>query len=161
MAYQWWKFVHVAAVFAFLLSHGTSMGVAFRLRRERDPVRVLTLAQLSGASINVFYVSLLALVAAGVVLGFLGHWWSYIWIWAAIGVLVATILSMYLVATPYYRKIRTVAGALAGGSKAVSEEEFAKLLTSPRLFVVTGIGVGGLGLILWLMIMVPHPFGTF
>jgi hypothetical protein len=161
LAYQWWKFIHVAAVFAFLLSHGVSVGVAFRLRRERDPVRVLTLAQVSGASINVFYVSLAALVAAGVVLGFLGHWWSYVWIWAAIGVLVATILGMYLVATPYYRKIRTVAGAMAGGSKAVTEEEFASLLKSPRLFVVTAIGVGGLGLILWLMIGPLHPFGTF
>ena len=161
MAYQWWKFVHVLAVFAFLLSHGVSVGAAFRIRKERDPTRVLTLAQLSGASINVFYVSLAALVGAGVVLGFLGHWWSFVWIWAAIGVLVATIMAMYLVATPYYRKIRTVAGALAGGSKAVTDQEFVALLKSPRLFVVTGIGVVGLGVILWLMILVPHPFGRF
>jgi hypothetical protein len=161
VAYQWWKFVHVAAVFAFLISHGVSVGVAFRIRRERDPARVLTMAQLSGASINVFYVSLAALVAAGVILGFLGRWWSFVWIWAAIGVLVATILAMYLVATPFYRKIRTVAGAMAGGSKAINQEEFEALLRSPRLFVVTAIGVGGLGVILWLMIMVPHPFGTF
>lgn len=161
MGYQWWKYVHVLAVFAFLLSHGVSVGAAFRIRKERDPTRVLTLAQLSGASINVFYVSLAALVGAGVVLGFLGHWWSFVWIWASIGVLVATIMAMYLVATPYYRKIRTVAGAMAGGSKAVTDEEFVALLKSPRLFVVTGIGVVGLGVILWLMIMVPHPFGRF
>jgi len=161
LAYQWWKFVHVAAVFAFLLSHGVSVAVAFRLRRERDPVRVLTLAQLSGNSINVFYWSLAALVGAGIVLGFLGHWWSYTWIWIAIGVLVATIGAMYMVATPYYRKIRTVAGAMAGGSQAVTQDQFVSLLQSSRLFVVTAIGFGGLGVILWLMIMQPHPFGRF
>jgi hypothetical protein len=161
VAYQWWKFVHVAAAFAFLLSHGVSVAVAFRLRKERDPVRVLTLAQLSGTSIWGLYVSLLVLVGAGVVLGFQGDWWSHVWIWAAIGVLVATMFSMYAIASPYYRKIRTVAGAMAGGSKAVTAEQWARLLTSPRMFVVAGIGIGGLGVILWLMVMQPHPFGTF
>jgi hypothetical protein len=161
MAYQWWKFVHVLGVFAFLLSHGVSVGVALRLRRERDPVRVLTLVQLSGSSIAAFYVSLLLLVGAGVALGFLGHWWSYIWVWTAIGVLVVTMLLMYAIATPYFRKIRVVAGAMAQGSQAVTGEQFDELLTSSRLFLVVVIGVVGLGLILWLMIMQPHPFGTF
>jgi hypothetical protein len=161
VAYQWWKFVHVLGVFAFLISHGVSIAVAFRLRRERDPVRVLTLVQLSGSSIAAFYTSMLLLVGAGVALGFLGHWWSYIWIWTAIGVLVATMVLMYLLATPYYRKIRVVAGAMAQGSQAVTDQQFGALLTSPILFVVTAVGVVGLGLILWLMIMQPHPFGTF
>jgi hypothetical protein len=161
MAYQWWKFVHVLGVFAFLISHGVSIGVAMRLRRERDPVRVLTLVQLSGSSMWAFYVSLLLLVGAGAALGFLGHWWSYIWIWTAIGVLVLTMGVMYAVASPYYRKIRVVAGAMTQGSQAVTDQQFAALLTSPTLFVVTAVGVVGLGLILWLMIMQPHPFGTF
>lgn len=159
MTYQWWKFVHVTAAFAFVLSHGVSVAVAFKLRKERDPARVMALLQLSGSSIGALYVSLLALVGAGVVLGFTQHWWSFIWIWAAIGVLVATIAAMYLVATPYYRKIRVVAGAMAGGSRAISDDQWASLLTSSRLFVVAGVGVVGLGLILWFMIL--KPFGTF
>jgi hypothetical protein len=161
MAYQWWKFVHVLGVFAFLLSHGVSVGVAVRLRRERDPVRVLTLVQFSASSISAFYVSLLVIVGAGVALGFLGHWWSYIWIWTAIGILVATMGLMYGLARPYFRKVRVVAGAMAQGSQAVTTEQFTDLLASPRLFVVMAVGVVGLGLILWLMIMQPHPFGTF
>ncbi len=161
MSYQWWKFVHVAGVFAFLITHGVSIGAAFRLRKERDPVRVLALLQLSGSSIMAFYISMLVLVGAGVVLGFLGKWWSYVWIWTSIGVLVATILAMYAIATPYYRKVRLVAGAMAEGSKAVSDEDWAALLTSPRLFVLAAVGIGGLGVILWLMVIQPHPFGTF
>jgi hypothetical protein len=160
VAYHWWKYMHLAGVFAFLLSHGVSVGVAFKLRKERDPARVMALLQLSGSSIVVFYLSLLLLVGAGVVLGFLGHFWSFVWIWAAIAVLVVTIMAMYLIATPYYRKIRVVAGAMAGGSKAVSDEQWASLLTSPRLFVVAAVGAAGLGAILWLM-LIPHPFGTF
>ncbi|MFN2590601.1 MAG: hypothetical protein ABR518_07500 [Actinomycetota bacterium] len=159
MTYQWWTFVHVALAFVFVTAHGVSVVVAFRLRREREPVRVLTLVQLSGASVSAMYVGLLGLTAAGVVLGFLGKWWSYVWIWAAIAALVVTIVAMYAIATPYYRKIRTVAGALAGGSKAISPEQFAALLRSPRLFVISAIGIVGLGFIVWLMVMQPHPFG--
>jgi hypothetical protein len=161
VAYEWWKFVHVAGAFAFLIAHGVSIGVSFRVRKERDPVRVLALLQLSGSSIMGLYVSMLVLVGAGVVMGFLRHWWSYIWIWTAIGVLVATILAMYFIATPYYRKIRVVAGAMAEGSQAISQQDWVALLTSPRLFVVAAVGLVGLGVILWLMVMQPHPFGTF
>jgi hypothetical protein len=161
VAYEWWKFVHVAGAFAFLIAHGVSIGVSFRIRKERDPVRVLALLQLSGSSIMALYLSLLVLVGAGVVMGFLRDWWSYVWIWTAIGVLVVTILAMYALASPYYRKIRLVAGAMAEGSKAVSDADWAALLTSPRLFVVAAVGLGGLGVILWLMVMQPHPFGTF
>jgi hypothetical protein len=161
LAYEWWKLIHVAGAFGFLIAHGVSIGVSFRVRKERDPVRVLALLQLSGSSILALYVSLVVLVGAGVVMGFLRHWWSYIWIWAAIGVLAATILAMYAIATPYYRKVRLVAGAMAEGSTAVSQQDWAALLTSPRMFVVTAVGLGGLGVILWLMVMQPHPFGTF
>ena len=45
--YNWWVFLHIAGVFAFLTAHGVSVGVAFKLRRERDPQRILALNELS------------------------------------------------------------------------------------------------------------------
>ena len=38
----------MAAVLGFFIAHGTSMAVAFRLKRERDPERVRALLDLSG-----------------------------------------------------------------------------------------------------------------
>src|SRR6476659_7345581 len=101
--YQWWVFVHLIGVFAFLASHGVSMTVAFRLRKERDPRRIADLLQLSASAIRGFYAALAVLLAGGIVAGFLGHLWGRAWIWSAIGVLVLTTAFMYAVASPYYR----------------------------------------------------------
>ncbi len=41
------KFLHVLGVFAFLMAHGASASMLFRLRRERDPEKIRTLLDLS------------------------------------------------------------------------------------------------------------------
>src|SRR6266540_1695791 len=113
--YRWWVFVHVAGVFGFLVAHGVSVMVTFRLRRERDPAKVNDLLQLSGSSIRAFYWSLGVLLVGGVVAGFEGHWWGKAWIWVAIALLVLTSLAMYGMARPFYRRVGVVARAVAGG----------------------------------------------
>ncbi len=153
--YQWWVFVHVVGVFGFLVSHGVSMTVTFRLRNERDPRRVNDLLTLSSVTTRYFYISLFVLLVGGVVAGFVGKWWSQGWIWGAIIILVLTSMVMYGVATPYYRRVRLVAKAMAGGSHAVTEEQFDSLLRSRRPIVVMAIGFAGLLLILYLMLLKP------
>jgi hypothetical protein len=87
--YIFWKFVHLAGVAAFLIAHGISVGVAFKLRGERDPARIDALLQLSSSSIGFLHPTIGILVLGGVVGGFLGNWWAFGWIWASIGILVA------------------------------------------------------------------------
>lgn len=155
MTYQWWVFLHIVGVFGFLLAHGVSVGVAFRLRRERDPHRINALLELSGSSIVLFNVSSIVLLIAGVVAGFLGHWWGQGWIWTALGILLATSVAMSVLARPFYKRIRLVAEALASGSQAVTEEQFAAVLRSPRPLVIAGVGFAALLVILWLMVLKP------
>ena len=153
--YRWWVFVHVAGVLAFLAAHGVSMGVLFRLRKERDPGKVNELLQLSASSTRAYYPALGVLLLGGIVAGFLGHWWSQAWIWAAIGILVLVTMMMYAVATPYYKRIRFVAQAMEGGSQAVSGQQFDEILRSPRPNWIAGIGGIGLLAILYLMMFKP------
>ena len=153
--YNWWVFLHIAGVFGFLTAHGVSVGVAFKLRRERDPQRILALNELSASSISLFYVSFAVLLLGGIVAGFMGHWWGQAWIWVALGTLFATSIAMYVVARPYYRRVAFVARAIAGGSTAVTEAQFAGILMSSIPFVVAAIGFGALLFILYLMIFKP------
>jgi plastocyanin len=153
--YQWWVFVHLVGVFAFLAAHGVSMSVMFRLRTERDPKRVNDLLQVSASSLRAFYPSLGLLLVGGIVAGFLGHWWSQGWIWAAIVILVLATLAMYALATPYYRRVRLVARAMADGSSAVTPSQFDELLRSPRATSIAVIGVVALGAILYFMLFKP------
>jgi len=153
--YKAWVFVHLFGVFGFLLSHGVSVSVLFRLQKERHPDRVNDLIALSGSSIRGFYVSLGVLFVAGIIAGFVGHWWSQGWIWGAIVVLVVTMLAMYGMARPYYRRVGFVARAMAGGSQAVTEEQFDSILASGRPRTIAWIGFIGLLLILYLMVFKP------
>ncbi|HEX9410158.1 MAG TPA: cupredoxin domain-containing protein [Actinomycetota bacterium] len=153
--YRWWAFVHLVGVFGFLAAHGVSMGVMFRLRKERDPAKVNELLQVSASSTRAFYPALAILLLGGTVAGFLGHWWAQAWIWAAIAVLILVTMMMYVVATPYYRRIRFVAQAMEGGSQAVTGQQFDEILRSPRPNWIAGIGGAGLLAILYLMMFKP------
>jgi plastocyanin len=153
--YEWWVFAHVVGVFGFLASHGVSMGVLVKLRSERDPVRVDELLQLSSRATAPLYVSLILLIGAGIVAGFLGGWWGHGWIWGGIVTLVLVIVVMYAIASPYYKRVRTITQALVGGSQAVGPEEFDRVLRSGKPMVVMAVGVLGLLVILFFMMFKP------
>jgi uncharacterized membrane protein len=148
-------FLHILGVFGFLLGHGVSVSVTFRLRRERDPGRINALLELSGSSLTLFFFGLVVLVVAGVVAGFLGKWWDDGWIWTALALLVATSAAMSILARPYYKRVRLVAEALASGSEAVTEDQFVSILRSPLPLLIAGLGFAALLVILWLMMFKP------
>ncbi len=153
--YQWWVFVHLAGVFGLLAAHGVSIYVTFRLRTERDPARAMTLLEISSSTITAFYVSLAVLLLGGIGAAFDGGLWGYGWIWASLVTLAAVIVAMYALARPYYHRIRFVASALAEGSRAVTPEQFEKLLRAPQSLSIAGIGFAGLAVILYLMLFKP------
>jgi len=153
--YQWMVFWHIAGVFAFLIAHGVSVGVAFRVRGERDPQRIMALLELSAWSTGLMYGGILLLLAGGVIAGFMGNWWGSGWIWVSLGTLIAVMVAMYGVATGYYKRLRLIVGAMAEGSQAVSEPRLAELLEGPRPWVLALIGFGGILFILYLMLFKP------
>jgi plastocyanin len=153
--YQWWVFLHLIGVFGFLVSHGVSVAVAFRVRSERDPKRIQALLGMSSASTSAFYPSMAALLIGGVAGAFSANLWGYGWIWASIAILALVTAAMYAMARPAFRRLRFVTDALVEGSKAVSAEEYDAALRSPKQMVVAWIGFVGLALILYLMVFKP------
>jgi hypothetical protein len=159
--YPWIVFVHVLAAFAFVLAHGASALAAFRVRAEREPQRLAVLLDLSNWALVLMYVSLLVLVAAGVAAGIVGNWFGQVWIWAAIGVLVAVTVAMLAYAAPYYERLRRAIGQDARGRRRgmtpepVSAPELAALLDSRRPEAIAAIGGLGLALVVWLMVFKP------
>jgi plastocyanin len=158
--YRWWVFVHVLGVAGFLVSHGVSMYATFRMPKERDPARVAYLIELSSSSVGWMWNSMGVLLLGGIVAAFLGDWWGHAWLWISIGVLLATTGAMYALATPWFRRVGLVARAMAEGSEAVSDEEFAGMLRTRRPLAIAAVGFGGLAVILFLMLFQPTLAGT-
>lgn len=102
--------LHVLGVFGFLMAHGISVGVAFALRKEREPERIQALLNLSSSTLGALHGSIAMLFLTGVVLGFLGHWWRQGWIWLSLGLLVAIYIYMGIAASGYYGQVRKAVG---------------------------------------------------
>jgi len=160
--YLWIVWLHVIGGFGFILAHGASAAVAFRLRRERDLDRVRALLDLSGSTVAVLYISLLVLLVAGILAGFLGRWWGRGWIWLSLGMLLAIIIWMYLTVSRSYSLVRKAVGQpyMAGGRpqpavEPASTEEINLLLARGQPVLQTVVGFGGLVIILWLMMFKP------
>ena len=156
MSVQWLTFLHVASVLALLGTHGASMTVLYRIRRERDRTRILELVTLSGETILPMYISLAAIVVTGVVLGLKVHVFSQLWIWGAIVILVVIAALMGMIARPYFARVKEACQVRPSGVPRVSDEELGEILRAPTAHVITAIGVIGLLAILYLMIFHPH-----
>ncbi|MGE5335040.1 MAG: hypothetical protein ACM3N4_10105 [Nitrososphaerota archaeon] len=163
--YNWIVFVHVLGVFGFLLAHGAAAVVSFKLRGEREVERVRALLDLSRSSTAIGSVSLLITLAAGISLGFMGHWWGQIWIWASLGLLVLIGISMNVLGTRSLNGIRQLVqanGSAAGAKKNTpssptvpAEQQLASMLAATHPWAMAITGGGGLALILWLMMFKP------
>ncbi|MGZ6321921.1 MAG: hypothetical protein ACXWQR_21780 [Ktedonobacterales bacterium] len=156
--YQWLVFLHVVGVFGFLLAHGASAMVSFRLRGERDVNAIRALLYLSSSALMVAFYSLIVLLVGGVGAGFAGHWWSRGWIWTVLGVFVVVWGLMSAFSGRTMRQARLAVG-FTGPGRPMKEpgtpEQIAAALavTNPWLGLLTG-GVGLL-VILWLMMFKP------
>jgi len=143
-------FVHLLAIFAFLLAHGVSAGVIFRIRRETDPQSVRSLLKLSEGSIMVMGVAALVVLVSGVLAGFSGNYWtagSY-WLWASLAVFLIVAFLMTPLARIPLNRVRDAVDS--GDSAAV---ELATASTRPML--VASLGVAAVVVLTWLMMYKP------
>ena len=148
MLYQWIVYVHILAVFAFLLAHGTATAITFKLRGERKIERVRALLDLSQSMSILGRVSLLVLLLAGIILGFMGNWWGHGWIWTALILLVLMSVAMSLLASRPLLRARQL---LAANSAAEVDQQLGTVLAAPNPVVLSVIGGVGIAIILWLM----------
>ena len=160
--HTWLVLAHVLGAFFFVAAHGVSMIASFRMRSAPSRERQLELLQLSGTSVNVAYIGLLILLAAGIAAGFTGNWWGNGWIWTAIVLMVVILAVMYSVATPFYGRMRAAAGLPGYADRAASfkppatPDDLDQLARSNRPMWLAV--VGGVGLIAIIYLMIVKPF---
>jgi hypothetical protein len=159
--YAWFLYAHIASVAGFLLAHGTSAAMALRLRQEKTPDGIRSLTELSKQTSGVMYTFIMLVAITGVLLGFKGQYWSRGWIWTAIVLLIITIGVMSALGGRY-NAVRGAVGLPAWDRRGKmttsapgSPEEISRAVEATPAGVITAVGVIGLGLLLWLMILKP------
>src|SRR5262249_55072408 len=141
MLYQWIVYVHILAVFAFLLAHGTATAITFKLRGERQIERLRTLLDLSQSMRSLGSFSLLVLLLAGILLAFMGNWWAPGWILTPLILLVLMSVAMWVLASRPLARARQL---VAASSAAKMDQQLSTLLAAPNPLVLSVIGGVGL-----------------
>jgi hypothetical protein len=158
--YPWLLVFHVLCVFAFLAIHGVSMGVWWRVRRERDRAKLSALLGLSIGFITPMSVALLLLIVSGVLVGVADAWWfnGQWWLWASVALLVIIIAVMTpLIAIPMSDMRRGLGMPSRADVKAgtvptpVDDAALDRLLLDRRPAIGSSIAIVGIVVITWLM----------
>jgi hypothetical protein len=152
--YPWLVALHLVGLMVFLLTHGVSMWVAFRIRGERNREVIVALLDLSVRAARATYLGLALLGVGGLgaawSAGLLGAPWNV----ASYGVVVVVLVAMFAIASPYYHGLRA---AIAGTPDAPALDDaalVARLQTRrPEALAV----IGGLGLVALVVLMTVKP----
>jgi hypothetical protein len=159
----WMKYLHVLSVLAFLMAHGASAAVMFRVRDEREPARLHALLDLSPAVSGAMAITLLLILITGIISGFVGSWWGHGWIWTSLVLLIAITFVMSFMGRLYFDRVRRAIGVATEEDKkkkiaappALPVDQLQAVINSGRPMVLAVVGLGGLAVITWLMVFKP------
>ena len=155
---RWLLYLHVASVLGFMLVHGASVQVMWKLRWEPDPERSLHLFD-PLSDVRPLRALLVAVIVTGLASGWVGGWWRQWWPWLSLVVLGVIAWAMYRYGAGFYGLIEgaaTDAVAARGGPDAAAKQaafEVARRAWHP--IGMTVVGLGGVAVILWLMLFKP------
>jgi len=159
---RWLIFLHALSAVTFFLAHGTSITMAFKLRRERDFARIRAMLDLSDSTVEIMFVSFLSMGLTGLALPFFRRSWDKGWVWASIALMIFVFIWMVWMNERAYKILRKLVGLPYRqgsrefpGERPASKEEVAAFLESTRVTGLILVGYIIPAFVLWLMIFKP------
>ena len=158
----WLVFLHTLSAFVFFLGHGTSMAMAFQIRKETDFARIRALLDLSNSTVIVAGIAFLVMGLTGLTMPFILKLWGKGWIWASIVLMVIVFLQMAFMNDKRYKHLRRMVGLpyMIGGKSFPAEPPASQAEVEAQIarMKVTDLVIAGMGIpviVLWLMIFKP------
>jgi len=152
-------YLHVAAVFVFLVQHAAEIYVTYKLRQQKDPEKVFAVYDFIPANNSRnLRITYLVILLTGAIAGFISPWWRQGWMWTALGVMLLLWYIMYRIGGPvYYEAVDQITErALKNKDDEASIEQFRQELGARREpEIMMGTSIIGMGIILWLMMFKP------
>ena len=159
---RWLIFLHVLSALTFYMAHGTSVAMAFKIRKETDFIRIRAMLDLSWSTMILMGVSFLIMGLTGIIMPFMIHIWNQIWIWASIVLMLFVFIYMAMFNETSYKQLRRLVGLpyMKGGKELPAEppsspEEVAALLKKTSVTGLIVIGYVIPAIVLWLMVFKP------
>ena len=163
--YGWIVYIHILSILAFLAAHGITIGTVFKLRRQNNQEETKLLLNLSRGSLALAGAALFSTLITGIALGFMGSWWSQLWIWAALITFFTGYVIMSVFGTRSYDRARLSLGIKTFYGRRGQQTKDSNMnnrlsgantvLTPSNFILLTVLCGAGLIFILWLMLFKP------
>lgn len=158
----WLIFLHTLSAITFFLGHGTSVAMAFRVRKETDFARIRAMLDLSESTLIMAFVAFLIMGLSGLVMPFILKLWGKGWIWASTILMFVVFFQMVFMNEKRYKILRKLVGlpyrqgnkilpAEAPASQAEVETHIKKMNVIDLVIVGYVIPM----IVLWLMVFKP------
>jgi hypothetical protein len=120
---RWLVFIHILSALTFFLAHGTSVAMAFQIRKETDNERIKAMLDLSSTTMGFLFISFLVMGLSGLILPFLFHVWNTGWVWLSIVLMLLVFFWMVFMNERNYKKLRRLIGLpyMVGGKEFPAE----------------------------------------
>ena len=158
----WLVFLHTLSALTFFLAHGTSVAMAFKLRKETDFARIRAMLDLSASTIGVMFIAFLAMGLTGLVMPLILKIWNKGWIWISIVLMIGVVLQMGFMNEKRYKILRKLVGLpYMQGSKEfpaeppASQAEVEAHLKKLNVHELVTVGYVIPMIVLWLMVFKP------
>ena len=159
---RWLIFLHVLSALTFYMAHGTSVAMAFKIRKETDFIRIRAMLDLSNSTMITMGMAFLVVALTGLILPFMIHIWNRGYIWVSIVLMLFVAIYMAVFIVTHYMELRRLVGLpYRKGSKEFpaeppsSPEEVAALLKKTSVTGLVVVGYVVPAFVLWLMIFKP------
>jgi hypothetical protein len=158
----WLIFIHILGSITFFLAHGTSIAMAFQLRKETDFARIRALLDLSMSTMVAMFIAFLVMGIPGLIMPFILKIWNKGWIWASIVLMIVVFLYMVFMNEKRYKHLRRMVGLpyMIGGDRFPAEEPVSQAEVEAHIqkmnvneLVIIGYGIPMI--VLWLMVFKP------
>lgn len=152
--YSWLVALHLIGLVVFLVAHGVSIWVAFRVRSERNRDVITAMLELSRRAAQVVYVGLLLLGVGGLSAAWSAGWLTTPWNLASYVVVVVVLAVMFAIASPYYHGLRAALVGTADSPPLDDAALAARLQTRRPELLAT---IGGSALVVLVVLMTVKP----
>lgn len=162
MVIRWLTYLHILAALTFFLSHGTSVAMAFKIRKETNIDRIKAMLDLSGSTVMALFISFLVMGLSGLALPFIYDFWGTGWVWTSIALTLFIFIWMWFFNERTYIHLRKLVGLpyMVGNKRfpaglPASHESIQTHIQSINVHLLATVGYGVPAVILWLMTFKP------
>lgn len=160
--YRMIVFLHVISVMGFIMAHGVSAWMLFKVSRERKVENLCNYLDISSAALRPAMLAMHGVELTGIALTVMAGWWRMGWIWASLALFIAVGVVMAKYGAGYMGSVRRAIGMLSERDikKGVRPnpapyEKLMDIVAAGRPKMVAAAGLSGMAAIVALMVLKP------